>query len=53
MKKEVQSKKTEEKKSWIDKLRKGKRKAPKHVVQPKKGAKVCLNLDITKFGVIH
>jgi hypothetical protein len=51
-KKEVQPKSLRRKKSWLDKMRKGKRKAPKPAVSTKKGAKVCSNLDITKIRVI-
>jgi hypothetical protein len=39
-KKEVQSKNLRRKKSWLDKLLKGKRKATKHVVSTQRGAKV-------------
>ena len=46
-KKEVQPKGSKRKKSWIDKLRKGKRKATKSAVPSKKGAKVFCNLDIS------
>lgn len=45
-KKEVQLKGSKRKKSWIEKLRKGKRKATKSAVPTKKGAKVYCNLDI-------
>lgn len=38
-KKEVQPKSLRRKKSWLDKMRKGKRKAPKPAVSTKKGAK--------------
>lgn len=48
-KKEVQSKGSKRKKSWIEKLRKGKRKATKSAVPRKKGAKVYKNLDILIF----
>jgi hypothetical protein len=51
-KKEIQPKSLRRKKSWLDKMRKGKRKAPKPAVSTKKGAKVCSNLDITKIRVI-
>ena len=47
-KKEVQSKNSKRKKSWLHKLHKGKRKATKPPASTKKGAKVCSNLDITK-----
>ena len=43
-KREVQSKNSRRHRSWLDKLRKGrKRKATKSTVPTKKGAKVCQN----------
>jgi zinc finger SWIM domain-containing protein 3 len=47
-KKEVQSKNLKRKKTWLDKLCKGKRKATKPSVSTKKGAKVCSNLDMNQ-----
>jgi zinc finger SWIM domain-containing protein 3 len=52
-KKEVQSKNLRRKKSWLDKLLKGKRKATKPAVSTKKGAKVCSILHITTHLFIH
>ena len=40
-KKEVQSNKSRRTRTFIDKLRKGKRKNPKSAVPTKKGVKVC------------
>ena len=40
-KKEVRSKKSRRTKTFIDELRKGKRKNPKSAVPTKKGVKVC------------
>jgi zinc finger SWIM domain-containing protein 3 len=52
-KKEVQSKNLKRKKTWLDKLLKGKRKATKPAVSTKKGARVCSILHITTHGFIH
>jgi zinc finger SWIM domain-containing protein 3 len=49
-KKEVQSNNLRRKKTWLDKLLKGKCKATKPVVSTKKGAMVCSILHITTHG---
>jgi zinc finger SWIM domain-containing protein 3 len=45
-KKEVQSKKSKRQKTWLDKLRKVKRKPAKSAVPAKKKAKVCYNCNL-------
>ena len=48
-KKEVQSKGLRRKKTWLDKLLKGKRKPTKGATSNKKGAKVCSDLYMICF----
>jgi hypothetical protein len=48
-KKEVQSKNLRRKKTWLDKLLKGKRKPTKGVTSKNKGGKVCIYIYLISF----
>jgi len=51
-KKEVQSKKSKRQRTWLDKLRKVKRKPTKSTV-PEKKAKVCFNCNLNISKCCH